>query len=536
MAKIFISYSRVDLSFVEQLYHRLQQMRPNFQIWYDQAPHGLLGGDSWWDAILDAIKDCDIFIYVLSNESVQSRYCQAEFEEACRLQKRVITIQARDRTRLTDKLGDIQYVDMKHGVNDPEALVKLSGALERQLGEVRRRRALWQPRTARPTDEILLVRSADAPEVDTPLLQALGVKPTSDTQTNQEKFIIKIILASIAFILILISIVLNLNQLFTRTLPSVEPTTPLDSMLTTKEVTQTATKTPIPIETPTHELDMGFLLETLDAQATLDQSIVDVQITAIAQATEYTIGTQSIVDQNSTLISLTQMPTINITASIDTWNTQQDVTKNSQPQLPTELPFFPTDTPTYLLEENLIEDVISSSSGGCKVQAINSFATVRNGLGDSSTSLMYLPLNQIFSVIDIGSKDDGTIWWKIDSNELPITAPSTWVEIYNVMELNEACNDLILSLNISEDIFITVKSPSANIRNGPSIDASIIRNATQGESFKISDRGRIGRNYPYGWWFRVDLSINGQESYGWVYETSVKVTPIIEFPDWWFDD
>ena len=59
MAKIFISYSRVDLAFVEQLYRRLQQMRPTATIWYDKAPHGLLGGDNWWNTILDAIAASD---------------------------------------------------------------------------------------------------------------------------------------------------------------------------------------------------------------------------------------------------------------------------------------------------------------------------------------------------------------------------------------------------------------------------------------------------------------------------------------------
>ena len=49
MAKIFISYSRVDLQFVRDLYDVLQHMRPNDDIWYDKAPHGLLGGVSMFE-------------------------------------------------------------------------------------------------------------------------------------------------------------------------------------------------------------------------------------------------------------------------------------------------------------------------------------------------------------------------------------------------------------------------------------------------------------------------------------------------------
>ncbi len=175
--RIFISYSRVDLAFVEKLYHRIGQMRPNSEVWYDQAPHGLLGGDQWWNKILDAIAASDVFLYVLSNESVQSKYCQAEFAEALRLQKRIITIQARDRTKLTDELGAIQYVDMKYGVDDPDALVRLSGALDRQLSQVKRHRPLRAGRTPKPSEDSVPTRFADAPEIDTPTLQ-IPVVPT----------------------------------------------------------------------------------------------------------------------------------------------------------------------------------------------------------------------------------------------------------------------------------------------------------------------------------------------------------------------
>ena len=127
MAKIFISYSRVDLAFVEQLYKRLQQMRPTATIWYDKAPHGLLGGDNWWNTILDAIAASDVFIYVLSNESVQSKYCQAEFDEARRLVKQIITIQARDKIERIDDFDDIQLIDMKNGTNDGDATCRRRG-------------------------------------------------------------------------------------------------------------------------------------------------------------------------------------------------------------------------------------------------------------------------------------------------------------------------------------------------------------------------------------------------------------------------
>ncbi|MBL8155586.1 MAG: SUMF1/EgtB/PvdO family nonheme iron enzyme [Anaerolineae bacterium] len=171
MPQIFISYSRVDLEFVKRLEERIRPAFPRLEIWRDNAPNGLIGGDNWWDAILRAIAESDVFVYVLSNESVQSPYCQAEFTEARRLQKRIVTIQARDRTVLTDALNDIQFIDMKNGPDDPEALPRLFAAITRQLELAKKaRRPLWKQSTAKPRKEAPPTRPADAPEVETPPL------------------------------------------------------------------------------------------------------------------------------------------------------------------------------------------------------------------------------------------------------------------------------------------------------------------------------------------------------------------------------
>lgn len=170
MPQIFISYSRVDSAFVDVLIRRMQQAFPDVMIWHDESPHGLIGGDNWWDEILRAIAESDVFVFVLSNESVKSLYCQAEFTEARRLQKRIVTIQARDRTELTDALDDIQFIDMKHGPDSPEALPRLFAALTKQLSLARPRRPLWKPATSRPQKDTVPARAANAPETETPPL------------------------------------------------------------------------------------------------------------------------------------------------------------------------------------------------------------------------------------------------------------------------------------------------------------------------------------------------------------------------------
>ena len=97
MSRFFISYSRVDkVVFARPFAQRLHRMFPDHNVWWDEE---LTGGDVWWDEILRQIAACDVFIYLLSNKSVNSPYCRAEFAEAQRLQKHIITVQVRDRTK-----------------------------------------------------------------------------------------------------------------------------------------------------------------------------------------------------------------------------------------------------------------------------------------------------------------------------------------------------------------------------------------------------------------------------------------------------
>jgi hypothetical protein len=78
LSQVFISYSRVDAEFVAIFIRRLQRAFPELTIWYDRAPHGLIGGGNWWVDILTAIGASDVFICILSNESVNSLFGVAQ--------------------------------------------------------------------------------------------------------------------------------------------------------------------------------------------------------------------------------------------------------------------------------------------------------------------------------------------------------------------------------------------------------------------------------------------------------------------------
>ncbi len=66
MQKIFISYSRHDLLFVERLARDLQAR--GLDVWYDLSSLGI--GTGWGKEIQTAIKQSQVFLVVLSPNSV----------------------------------------------------------------------------------------------------------------------------------------------------------------------------------------------------------------------------------------------------------------------------------------------------------------------------------------------------------------------------------------------------------------------------------------------------------------------------------
>jgi hypothetical protein len=141
MAQIFLSYSRADRQFVDELVPLLRRVYGNDSIWFDDEIHG---GAAWWKLILSEIAQSELFIYLISNDSLESPYCQAEFREALRLRKQVLPIIARPKTEYPDRatddlkpfLRDIQYVDMTRGFKDSTAGAQLYASINKLLAQV----------------------------------------------------------------------------------------------------------------------------------------------------------------------------------------------------------------------------------------------------------------------------------------------------------------------------------------------------------------------------------------------------------------
>ena len=125
MANIFISYNRKNHSIADTLSTDLQAL--GHTTWLDQE---LSGGQRWWDEILNRIRQCDIFVFVLDRESLSSVACSSEYNYADALGKPILPIRVSpdvSDSSLPAVLSVIQYVD--YSEHDRSAAFELSRAL-----------------------------------------------------------------------------------------------------------------------------------------------------------------------------------------------------------------------------------------------------------------------------------------------------------------------------------------------------------------------------------------------------------------------
>jgi hypothetical protein len=62
-------------------------------VWFDAD---LEGGQVWWDTILEQIRGCDLFVFVLSPDSIRSRPCQQELKYAVATGRPIVPVRVRD--------------------------------------------------------------------------------------------------------------------------------------------------------------------------------------------------------------------------------------------------------------------------------------------------------------------------------------------------------------------------------------------------------------------------------------------------------
>lgn len=93
--KVFISYSSRNRDIVRGLVtdldgalNTISPSTPN-DVWFDQE---LVGGQDWWNTVLDNLRSSDLIIFALSPNSISSDACNRELNYAHALNKRILPI------------------------------------------------------------------------------------------------------------------------------------------------------------------------------------------------------------------------------------------------------------------------------------------------------------------------------------------------------------------------------------------------------------------------------------------------------------
>lgn len=122
--RIFISYAHIDIWQIQQLAAILRDAQ--HEVWFDPD---LKPGEEWKKRLADEIASCDVLLYALSNESVESEWCQWELEQAIQQKKRIMPVIVRPKTPVPQMLSHIQYIDFSRGPT-PELVQRLLAGLE----------------------------------------------------------------------------------------------------------------------------------------------------------------------------------------------------------------------------------------------------------------------------------------------------------------------------------------------------------------------------------------------------------------------
>src|SRR5262245_4419867 len=111
MRSMFVSYARGDHEAIKSLAQDLTDL--DHVVWYDNE---LTGGQAWWDQVLLKIRECDLFVFGLSPDALESQACKLERSYARSLLKDIVPILIADDVDvnlLPADLAQIHFVDYR---------------------------------------------------------------------------------------------------------------------------------------------------------------------------------------------------------------------------------------------------------------------------------------------------------------------------------------------------------------------------------------------------------------------------------------
>jgi len=160
MTKVFISYSRMDIAFVEKLVSDLKET--GLDVWYDLS--GLDGGVRWRIEIEKAIQESQFVLVVLSPDSVASEWVEREYLFSSKHGKKIIPLFYRP-CDLPMYYLNVQYIDVQ-GAN-----------YKRNFGEILRTlglRPVVQKKPSKPEGAKAVPAKPKEKKVETPKQKKAG--------------------------------------------------------------------------------------------------------------------------------------------------------------------------------------------------------------------------------------------------------------------------------------------------------------------------------------------------------------------------
>ena len=88
MTDVFISYSRKDIAFARLINEALQKSDVDTWVDWQKIPVG----ERFWNEICQAIENANVFMFIISQNSLGSKVCKDEINEALKNNKRIIPI------------------------------------------------------------------------------------------------------------------------------------------------------------------------------------------------------------------------------------------------------------------------------------------------------------------------------------------------------------------------------------------------------------------------------------------------------------
>jgi len=134
-SKVFISYSRRDAEFAEELLAGLQLV--GFEAYLDK--HDVAAGEDWETRLGRLIEAADTVVFVISPTSIVSRRCAWEVERTDTLKKRLLPIVWRpvDEALVPPPLKRLNYIYFDRPVISLPALSSLATALRTDIAWIR---------------------------------------------------------------------------------------------------------------------------------------------------------------------------------------------------------------------------------------------------------------------------------------------------------------------------------------------------------------------------------------------------------------